>query len=119
MPKRASNISIKSEIDSNSNIDIDNDIDIDINGVSDYVSNNDSDSDSTTDSDTGSTANDQLDDDNCINDSYNGGAKETSVFLYRYFTIFFIPNLVFKKLNIIIIKITLFYTKREDNNSRI
>lgn len=112
MHERANNISMKSGIDSDS----DSDIDIYTDSASDYVSDGDSTTDSVTDNDAGSVADDQLDDDSCIDDYYDGGAEETGAFLYRYFTIFLVPGLVPGKPNIIFIKATLLHTKGEDSN---
>ena len=52
-------------------------------------------------------------------DDYNSSNEETSAFLYRYFIIFLVKNLVAGKPNNIFIKAILLYTKGEEKNPRI
>lgn len=59
------------------------------------------------------------DNDDCdINDNCDVEFKKTRAFLYRHFIIVIAFNEIFKKFNMIFMKVTLLHIKDEDNNSR-
>ena len=53
-----------------------------------------------------------------IDDDYDVEFEKTRSFLYRHFIINIVVNEISKKFNFVFMKITLFYIKEKDNNSR-
>ena len=100
-------------------VDYDRTFDSDSHTAYDGDSGSDSSTACESDNDSDSSSVYDPDEEDCdTDDNCGAGPEKTRAFLYRHFTIIFVPNKTPGKANIVFMKATLLYTKGEDNNLR-